>query len=325
MDKRQNSTADSTDIPVLICSYNRPELLRELLNFLRENQILNVYFYSDGPKSDDESIIAVKATRSIFREFFPVHPKNKSFLANENLGCRNGMNAAITWFFQQVDFGVILEDDCMPSRDFFRFIHEVRLTTIDRNDVFCLAGSRNLGSPITSHTLSSFPFIWGWATWSEKWEKYKLNFDDANELSRRKAKEVYSFRKGDSRVLNNFQKLRFEFFWTVLLKLAGTARLDTWDYSLIATLWREEQKCVVPQVNMVVNVGFNEMATHTKGSRPGWVSTTHSHLSKNHLDFGIDLDSQELDRWSNKEIYRATFFGAFRLIFGQIQKIIRRN
>jgi hypothetical protein len=76
---------------------------------------------------------------------------------------------------------------------------------------------------------------------------------------------------------------------------------------------------------MVVNLGFNEMATHTKGSRPEWVSTTHSRLSKDHLDFGINLDSQELDHWSNKQIYRATFFGAFRLIFDQIRTLIRRK
>jgi len=323
VDKWESSDAYSTDTPVLVCSYNRPDLLRKLLIFLRQNQILNVYFYSDGPTIELDSIKAVDSCRDIFRELFPLHPRNKLFMANENLGCRNGMASAITWFFNQVDFGVILEDDCMPSQDFFRFIDEAHLNLVNRNDVFCIAGNNNVGSPITSHTLSSFPFVWGWATWSEKWEKYRLNFGDASELSRIKAKEVYSNKRGKNWFLNNFRKLRFVFFWTVVLKLAGSGKIDTWDYSLIATLWREKQKCVVPHVNMVVNLGFNAMATHTKGYRPRWVPTTYSHLDENEIKFRVEKDSQELDRWSNKEIYNATYFGAIRLILSNVQMIIR--
>jgi hypothetical protein len=36
-----------------------------------------------------------------------------------NQGCRLGVSRAITWFFEQVEEGIILEDDCVPHPDFF--------------------------------------------------------------------------------------------------------------------------------------------------------------------------------------------------------------
>ena len=38
-----------------------------------------------------------------------------------NQGCRLGVSRAITWFFEQVEEGIILEDDCVPHPDFFPY------------------------------------------------------------------------------------------------------------------------------------------------------------------------------------------------------------
>jgi hypothetical protein len=35
-----------------------------------------------------------------------------------NQGCRPGVSRAISWFFEQVEEGIILEDDCVPHPDF---------------------------------------------------------------------------------------------------------------------------------------------------------------------------------------------------------------
>ena len=34
----------------------------------------------------------------------------------DNLGCKRGVGTAIDWFLANEDSGIILEDDCLPSR-----------------------------------------------------------------------------------------------------------------------------------------------------------------------------------------------------------------
>ena len=43
----------------------------------------------------------------------------ESLYSDVNQSCRLGVSRAITWFFEQVEEGIILEDDCLPHPDFF--------------------------------------------------------------------------------------------------------------------------------------------------------------------------------------------------------------
>jgi hypothetical protein len=48
---------------------------------------------------------------------------------NENIGYGKSLTDAVTWFFEQ---GIILEDDCVPSMSFFRFVRNYPLFIILR-------------------------------------------------------------------------------------------------------------------------------------------------------------------------------------------------
>ena len=45
----------------------------------------------------------------------------KYLIRDENWGCKNAVSDAISWFFSNVDQGIILEDDCLPNQSFFTF------------------------------------------------------------------------------------------------------------------------------------------------------------------------------------------------------------
>lgn len=283
-----------------------------------------MYFYSDGPAFDNQSKKAVDSCRRIFFEYYPEHPKSMTFCPDVNLGCRNGMVSALTWFFTQVDFGIVLEDDCLPSYDFFLYVHQNAHLLNERADIFCISGTKNIGSPVITHKLSSFPFIWGWASSSANWLRYKLNFEDGFELARNKAREIYSNPAKPRWIYSLFLRIRFICFWSILFRIAGSGLVDTWDYSLIATLWREKQKCLVPNANMIINLGFGELATHTTGKRPSWVPTTYSSFDNN-LEPNLDYNFANLDRWSNEKIYKASFSGAFRLLVILVRDRVRKH
>ena len=52
-----------------------------------------------------------------------------------------GVSSAISWFFNNVDEGIILEDDCLPHPDFFYFCEQ--LLDKYRNDkrIWCITGN----------------------------------------------------------------------------------------------------------------------------------------------------------------------------------------
>jgi hypothetical protein len=58
-----------------------------------------------------------------------------------NQGCRLGVSRAITWFFEQVEEGIILEDDCVPHPEFFPYC--ATLLEHYRHDmrVWCISGN----------------------------------------------------------------------------------------------------------------------------------------------------------------------------------------
>ena len=89
------------------------------------------------------------------------------------------MSRAISWFFEQVEEGIILEDDCVPHPDFFTYC--ATLLERYRNDtrVWSINGSQFL-HPAESAAVfrrqgadywaSSHADSWGWATWRRCWQ-----------------------------------------------------------------------------------------------------------------------------------------------------------
>ena len=74
----------------------------------------------------------------------------KLLYREENIGCRAAISSGIDWFFRHVDEGIILEDDCLPSKSFFRFCQDL-LEKYRHNDrVMQINGSFYLDNLISS-------------------------------------------------------------------------------------------------------------------------------------------------------------------------------
>jgi hypothetical protein len=93
----------------------------------------------------------------------------KTLFRESNLGCRKAVSNAISWFFQSVEEGIILEDDCLPSPSFFftfcaemlqRYRHDEKIMMISGNNF-----QNGIRRGNASYYFSQIPNIWGWATW----------------------------------------------------------------------------------------------------------------------------------------------------------------
>ena len=117
------------DIPVLLMGFNRPDLLTRALESLREQGVQNLYVSLDGPRFEDEIGSCEECFKCVqqYRDSFQLKVLSRS----SNLGCYLGVISNIDWFFSQVNFGIIIEDDCVVDEEFFRKAQEY-LDTFDK-------------------------------------------------------------------------------------------------------------------------------------------------------------------------------------------------
>ena len=97
---------------------------------------------------------------------------------NENLGCGKAVSEAITWFFDQEEEGIILEDDVLPHSDFFSYCEELLEKYRDTEQVGFISGRNNLyGDRVSddSYFFSPINHVWGWATWRRTWKLYQFD------------------------------------------------------------------------------------------------------------------------------------------------------
>ena len=95
--------------------------------------------------------------------------------ADVNLGMKRREKSGFDWVFSEVEEAILLEDDCVPHPNFFRFCEN--LLDRYRNDtrVKTISGSNyQFGRRGTedSYYFSRYAPTWGWATWRRAWKFY---------------------------------------------------------------------------------------------------------------------------------------------------------
>ncbi len=288
-------------IPVLITFFNRPDNLEILLASLTAQRDLDIYLACDGPRNQMDKKEIEKCWRLIDK-FFPEVEPSKRLIRDVNLGCKSAMKGNIDWFFSQVDRGIILEDDCIPSSDFF----EITVAALEKyessDEIFGISGSDFIKLNPKKHSntfrLSNFPMVWGWATWANRWEQYLVEIPDIDAVTRAAADNLF-LRK------LHFRKMYFKNVFGRRFYEVEQNIIDTWDYSLVATLWRTKKRFLQINGNTIINVGFSQNATHTKGKTPTWVPKEYSEFISR--DLAIDKYEVIQDLWLIKNVYNCNF------------------
>src|SRR5215217_6065445 len=103
--------------PILFLIFNRPKETSLVFAEIRKVKPSKLYIAADGPRNDTEHRLC-NEVRSIVRNIDWECEVNELF-RETNLGCKTAVSESITWFFDQESEGIILEDDILPSSDFF--------------------------------------------------------------------------------------------------------------------------------------------------------------------------------------------------------------
>ena len=155
--------------------FNRPEVVRRLLSSVRARRPPRVFVAADGPRPDHgDDVERCAETRALIEQIdWPCAVT--TLYRDTNLGLQSAVVSALDWFFEHVDTGIVLEDDCIPEPDFFPFAGAMLERYRDVPRVMHVSGL-NMRPEETfgpgSYFFASVGHIWGWATWRRAWRRF---------------------------------------------------------------------------------------------------------------------------------------------------------
>jgi len=275
-----NSQLYQLKTAVLFLTFNRLDVTKQVFDTIKKAKPPRLYIASDGArasvKGEDEK---VKSVRDFIMSHIDWDCEVQTLFRDENLGCKYAVSGAIDWFFEQEKMGIILEDDCLPSQSFFRFCEELLIKYKDDTRIWHIGGTNPIDKEMISNSyyFSKYNRIWGWASWSRAWSHYDVNIKFWPEI------------KKESVIYNLLEKKEAKIFEKIFEKIYNN-KIDTWDYQwfLIRLL---NSKAIIPNVNLVSNVGFNRNATHTVDS-----NNNLSNLARGEIKFPI---THPIDMYEN--------------------------
>lgn len=244
---------NSFKTPVLLLIFNRPECTNKVFQILKIIKPVNLFIAADGPR---EHIITdsklCKQSRSIV-DLIDWDCEVNTLFRDKNLGCKSAVSSAIKWFFNQVESGIVLEDDCIPDLSFFPYCEELleKFREDERIGMICGRNDFSDFSMENSYDFSTSGSIWGWASW-----KRVMNNYDENDITLLQDFNKYIY----DATCDKFEKNRLYY----QLKWSLDGSLNTWDYQLHVLLKLSSMLYVIPQNNLISNIGFDKNATHTK-------------------------------------------------------------
>lgn len=241
------------ETPIAFMIFNRPEYTKAVFAEIQKAQPKKLFIVADGPRTPSEEAVC-KETRAIVENIDWPCEIHRNY-AEKNLGLKERFRSGLNWFFENVEQGIILEDDCLPHPSFFRFTSEMLERYKNEEQIMMITGD-NFVPDIEikgGYAFSKFFSIWGWATWRRAWRKYDV---EMKEWGRPQGKKfLYKLFPTTQRYMR-----------THMIKIFNesyTGSLKTWDVQWLYACLVSGGLCIIPRVNLISNIGI--IGTHSEG------------------------------------------------------------
>lgn len=247
---------DALDVPVALMVFARPDSLARVLASVRTARPRLLFVVADGPRVDHPHDVANCAAVRRVIETIDWPCEVRRLEAEQNMGCDPRIMTGLDWIFQQVDEAIVLEDDVIPHPSFFPWCAAM-LQRYRRNpQVMHVSGRNELqqwGDGDADHRIVRFGSSSGWASWARAW--WAVDRSIATDPARAKAAHSELASLGLDSLFARHNEL--------LLDAIQVSPLRPWDttWNLCRTI--AGGTCVIPPVNLMINVGFGAGATHT--------------------------------------------------------------
>ena len=243
--------------PVAFIIFNRPDTTARVFAEIAKVKPPKLLVVADGPRpSRSNEVDKCAAARAVIEQV----DWDCELITNYsdiNMGCRQRVSSGLDWIFKMVEEAIILEDDCLPHPTFFRFCDELLEKYRDDERIMAISGNNfQAGRKRThySYYFSRYNHLWGWATWCRAWHYYDVDMKLWPEIkTQNRLKDILEDSDAVKYWLDKFQ----------MIYEGRERRADTWDYQWTFACWLQSGLTILPNVNLISNIGFNTDATHT--------------------------------------------------------------
>lgn len=283
--------------PVVLIIFRRPDKTIQVLEKIRQVKPSKLFVICDAPRPEKpDEYEKCEQSRAIIDTVDWDCEVIKNY-ADTNLGSFRRIPTGLDWVFNQVEEAIILEDDCLPEITFFRFCEE--LLEYYKNDqrIMAISGDNfQLGNPRTqdSYYFSRYTHSWGWATWKRAWKYFDLEMKAWPKVRDQKLLKLILDRDRDVKC------------WESILQNVYDSKIKAWDYRWTFATWLQNGLTILPNVNLISNIGFGEGATHTVSTKNPWINLPTQSISfpLQHPQFVI-RDSIA-DKFTQDSVFNAT-------------------
>lgn len=243
------------DVPVLLIFFTRPEKTSEVFNRIKDARPSKLYLYQDGAREGrDDDIKNIMECRKIVEQIdwdCEVHKLYQTV----NYGCDPSEYISQKWMFEKEEYGIILEDDDVPSISFFRYCKELLEKYKDNDKIQMICGYNPVdyydagnGADYFFSTVSS---IWGWASWKrviDTWDPTYSWMDDPKLMDK---------------VLNGFQTKSERNSYKSALNRHRRSNKEHYETINASNMYLYDRLAINPVHNMISNIGVGENTTHS--------------------------------------------------------------
>ena len=248
-------TGTQLSTPVALLIFNRPKTTEKVFRQIAQARPKKLLVVADGARKDRDGEAEKCAEARAIVERIDWDCELLTNYSDVNLGTKRRVSSGLDWVFEEVEEAIILEDDCLPHPTFFPFC-EAQLARYRHDERISMISGTNLQfsrkrTPY-SYYFSRYHHIWGWASWRRAWQHYDVRMSLWPEVRDEKWLDDLL---GDPKLARG---------WRQIFEDMYQERIDTWDYQWVFACWMQNRLAIVPNQNLISNIGFGNDATHTR-------------------------------------------------------------
>jgi hypothetical protein len=166
-----------------------------------------------------------------------------------------------------------------------KYRNDMRIMLISGNN-FQFGKNRGSGS----YYFSKLCHIWGWASWKRVWKYYDVDI-----------KLFPGFVK-EKKINNVFDHWIERYFWLTIFSNLYKKTKDTWDHQLAFAIWSQNGLVIIPNKNLVSNIGFGKDSSRTSNTN-SIISNMKTETIRKIVDPLFVVQDKEADWYTFKKVY----------------------
>ena len=234
--------------------FNRPDTTLRVFKAIAVAQPERLLVVADGARPDKPGEADLVAQTRAIIDLVDWPCVVDTNFAVENLGCKPRVSSGLEWVFEKVEAAIILEDDCLPDPSFFGYCTQLLERYRDDDQVVAISGDNfqnGISRTDDSYYFSKYFHCWGWASWRRVVQQVDFKMESWPQFDQHDGLRDWADSEGELS------------YWQKMFALQHAGEINSWAYPFFYSCWERAGLTILPNVNLISNIGFDQDATHT--------------------------------------------------------------